>query len=1320
MGSSSVPSGRDTKALRRRGRITKNRHDRMGRRRRLRPALEPLEARYLLAFTTQLLGDINQFGIASQPESLTEFNSEVFFVADDGKTGAELWKSDGTDTVQVADLLPGPEGSHPEELTVVGGELFFVAADEGGGFDLWKTDGSTTGTVKVFEADDAGVYDMSNLTESNGNLFFSAYELATGNEIWMHDPTTSGTMLVSDINSVQDVYYGPQSLTDVNGTLFFSTYSNGEYNRELFKTDGTELGTMLVLDIDGDPLESSNPSQLTNIDGTLYFTAETPDDGVELYKSDGMAAGTLQVANLNPGSASSDPLELTSFDGDVFFSADDGGGRKLFRSNGTTITLATSPDSVADPSFPSELTVVGSDLFFAASGGVVPGPIAAVSPTLTTRNSMNFATGVVISRTLPNVGQIRTATVTGRGFTAREGSDRGVGQLPTSNRIGSAAVGLSSVEIDDLYLHDVDSGDLADDFWDWTINDPAGLTGIDFSGFVSGSDFDGANEGVRFELFLNGSATATDSFDVTGAALDNWGADRDADNLSFSNAGGPTITTATVRMSFRNQFPDANTGASIDADTGLILTPQNREALVVGASLTAIGATSGTADRELHMTNGTTTDLVKNIVFVGPSNPSELTEVDGKLFFSANDPVNTGRELWFSDGTELGTQLVQDTRTGSDINGAPLSGDPKELTSVNGKLFFSALDELNDRELWSSNPLDLPATAQVENINTGSQGADIRHVIPIGNRTFFVANDGINGDAVWVADPVAGTVTLVADGSGSATDEISGLTEFNGGVAFYNDVADATFHTDGTTTTLLTTLTPVTLDANDTLFVEAGDQLYFVHNDGSSGEELYKIPAGGAPSLVMNLNDTANTGSDPRDLVEFDNKLYFVATDSQMGNSSGREVFTTTGSSVTRVADINTTLDPVGGTSSTLGSFPDQLTVAGNRLYFTADDGANGRELWTTTGAGATLLSIRTGASGSNPVNLTDVDGTLYFAANDGTNGLEPFKSSGTPATTSMVANINGGSADSTPSGFFPAGGTVFFTATQSTTGTELWKTDGLPTGTMIVEDLQPGILSSHPVPLAAAGSDRIFVSAIGSGSVDRELWAAGGAVTGVSLAADINPGAYFGSNPRDIVELGAHTLIVADDGFSGEEVFRLTEFAPQVAKTEISDGGLQRSSIGTISVEFNSHVDIIGDPFTIINTDTAAVVGHTASAPRVENGKTIVDFTFLEGPNVNANGLLRDGNYRLTVDASLIDSLGLTLDGDGNGTTGDDYTDDFFRKFGDSDGNGFVNLSDFAAFRGSFGSSSVDPSYDAAMDDDGNGAVNLSDFAAFRGNFGS
>ena len=85
-------------------------------------------------------------------------------------------------------------------------------------------------------------------------------------------------------------------------------------------------------------------------------------------------------------------------------------------------------------------------------------------------------------------------------------------------------------------------------------------------------------------------------------------------------------------------------------------------------------------------------------------------------------------------------------------------------------------------------------------------------------------------------------------------------------------------------------------------------------------------------------------------------------------------------------------MDPWGRPNE---SFPQFLTNVRGTVFFAADDGIHGRELWRTDGtaAGTALVGdIRDGALGSDPANLVSVQDTLLFTADDGVHGVEPWK----------------------------------------------------------------------------------------------------------------------------------------------------------------------------------------------------------------------------------------------------------------------------------------------------------------------------------------
>src|SRR5262249_28150503 len=146
--------------------------------------------------------------------------------------------------------------------------------------------------------------------------------------------TDSGTVRVT---SSRLSIRGDGHLTVIGSTLLF-TASDGVHGQELWKTDGTAAGTVMVKDIDGTQY-GSYPSRLTNVAGTLFFFAADDAHGNELWKSDSSAAGTVLVKDIAPGQSSSpydDSYRRIAFGNLFCFEANDGThGRELWRSDGT-------------------------------------------------------------------------------------------------------------------------------------------------------------------------------------------------------------------------------------------------------------------------------------------------------------------------------------------------------------------------------------------------------------------------------------------------------------------------------------------------------------------------------------------------------------------------------------------------------------------------------------------------------------------------------------------------------------------------------------------------------------------------------------------------------------------------------------------------------------------------------------------------------------------------------------------------------------------------------------------------------------------------
>ena len=189
------------------------------------------------------------------------------------------------------------------------GTLFFEADDGVHGDELWMSDGTKAGTVMVTDIKRGTFYDSyyqatfpsssnpSYLTAAGGKLYFTAKDGVHGDELWMSDGTGAGTVLVKDINRDVRRGSGPYSLIAAGGRVYF-TAIDGNHGRELWTSDGTKAGTVLVKDTS--PCSNqSGPDSLARVGTTLFFAASDSTNGTELWKSDGTRSGTVMVKDIN-------------------------------------------------------------------------------------------------------------------------------------------------------------------------------------------------------------------------------------------------------------------------------------------------------------------------------------------------------------------------------------------------------------------------------------------------------------------------------------------------------------------------------------------------------------------------------------------------------------------------------------------------------------------------------------------------------------------------------------------------------------------------------------------------------------------------------------------------------------------------------------------------------------------------------------------------------------------------------------------------------------------------------------------------------------
>jgi hypothetical protein len=195
---------------------------------------------------------------------------------------------------------------------------------------------------------------------------------------------------------------------------------------------------------------------------------------------------------------------------------------------------------------------------------------------------------------------------------------------------------------------------------------------------------------------------------------------------------------------------------------------------------------------------------------------------------------------------------------------------------------------------------------------------------------------------------------------------------------------------------------------------------------------------------------------------------------------------------------------------------------------------------------------------------------------------------------------------------------------------------------------------------------------------------------------------------------------------------------APSLTSVVVNGGdtfalAAQRSQITSLVVTFSVPVALGVNPFSIVNNGLLTAQSPVAIDPSqilVTGSGTTYTIRFGAGPGVVARdtsaGLgrgnsLAEGNFLLTIDPSKVTDVAAiqTLTptnsfGDGDNEFGDRAVDNFFRFFGDADGNGVVNSVDTGAF------SRALTAYNAAVDFDGNGSVSNAgvDRTNYLGNF--
>lgn len=854
-----------------------------------RMVVEALERRVLLDATT--VSGPPTLPDSSLPKDLTVAGARMFFTADAGGFGRELWQTDGTPqgTSLVKDISPGAASSDLGQFTVVGNLLFFTRAipvvtqnSSTYSYELWRSDGTANGTFALKSQSDQ----FGDLTSINGTLFFDA-----ANGLWKSDGTLAGTGF---LNST-----GAEDLADVGGTALYFPTQGGE----IWRSDGTPAGTAPV------PGLVFGGAKLVPFGGAAYFD----DNGAQLWKTDGTVAGTTSVMRLT-----TQGRNLVRAGNVLYFVPTGGGTNQLWRSDGTaggtTLLKDFGPVGYVD-----QFTAAGDGAVFEYVNGTsyelwkTDGTVAGTQPLITGLPApLNYPPvaidGRVFFTTADQSGSnpitLWTSDETASGTVALK-QFRSV-PAPFYSQFADSPTSTGPVTFQQKLFLPADDGSTGVELWqsDGTV---AGT--VLFDDLAKGITTDDTVEdyGPAVPPGINQLATANGSlfFTLSHRIQSLWvttpvsssATELFAGHSDYSFGTYLSLTPIGKRVFFSELLLGAGGLEYIGATDGTpfgttLLTPSpiaspfgiailNLNGLAIFASGSSLWSSDGTAQ-------GTVPLLTEESLNAAPV-------VSGSVAFFATTQGTTS-VLWKTDGTPAGTVqvaplgsnshvvnssatspgsvsfIVYDSSTGTStpwVSDGTAAGTHAGMPTAPGPVRYYAYDDGgHGLELWKTDSTTA-GTTLVKDINPGSGGSNPQSFVTYNGRVYFSADDGVHGRELWTSDGTEQGTTLLADinsGPGSAINgqanpgpdahlftDARGLLYFN---AYRPDVGNELWSTDGTATgtRLVQDLYPGAPSGNPQQITDVNGTLYFVASDALHRDALWKLPVGGPPGMTMDFN----------------------------------------------------------------------------------------------------------------------------------------------------------------------------------------------------------------------------------------------------------------------------------------------------------------------------------------------------------------------------------------------------------------------------------------------------------------------------------
>lgn len=386
--------------------------------------------------------------------------------------------------------------------------------------------------------------------------------------------------------------------------------------------------------------------------------------------------------------------------------------------------------------------------------------------------------------------------------------------------------------------------------------------------------------------------------------------------------------------------------------------------------------------------------------------PVALGEVPSGLLFAAGS-ASQGRELWLTDGTPSGTQLIADLAPGS------LGFNPwEETTCLDGVCYFGAGGFAEPRGLWRSDGTPQGTYPVLPFVGDGFFTIE---VFGDGQLVFEARLPG-EGEEPWISDGTTAGTQLLADlvpgPQGSAP---RFFTRFGEGFLFSATTPETGFepwYSDGTAagTVQLPEIVPGPIGSSPQQFFVFDSAVYFSafdasgdlfpwRWDGDVASPAVRVLAGpGSPSLTQASTWTVTA-----------QRLYFTTEDGE------NLFFVDAGTTLAQPVSFGSPLTKVAGKLSVLGQ--------SDKILFAAGSLSSGQELWISDGTtvGTYRFADRapgsaTGVFGVLTAAPTRVGSEIVFVGEDAPGNLELHSVPVLPTQSSWADPVLAGcSSASTP-----------------------------------------------------------------------------------------------------------------------------------------------------------------------------------------------------------------------------------------------------------------------------------------------------------------